>query len=103
MNRREFLKRLALVGLVLPSTKTIIDMGANLWKQPQEGRFTPEVIGNVSSVDAHYRLDGNTITLNMRPIMYRGAKVTLGDLKHGKIVELVYDGSHFNLQGSNAL
>lgn len=34
MNRRDFLKRMALAGLVLPSTRTIIDMGANLWREP---------------------------------------------------------------------
>lgn len=35
MNRRDFLKRMALAGLAVPSTRTIIDMGANLWKRPR--------------------------------------------------------------------
>lgn len=33
MNRRDFLKRMAALGLLLPSTKTIVDMGANIHRR----------------------------------------------------------------------
>lgn len=36
MNRRDFLKGMASLGLVLPSTRTIFDMGANAHKYPKE-------------------------------------------------------------------
>lgn len=34
MNRREFLKRMAIAGLAMPSTRLIFDMGKSLWRQP---------------------------------------------------------------------
>lgn len=83
MNRREFLKRMALAGLVLPSTRTIIDMGANLWKRQ------PEMIPGDLVIKSY--LTGPEV------IYFKGKPLRGGAIDDGVLCLMVYDGSRFHM------